>query len=604
MTLIDDVARRALKAWIPPAKMVLSEWLESNVRLPSEVSALAGPLQLWPWQVELANAMADPGYERVTLCKGTRLGFSMLAVGAVAAYSVNDPSPILYLLPTQDDCRDFCTSELDPVFAASPVLRDALKADPGDVDRNVMLSRRFRGGFLKIIPARSPRNLRRHTARVVLLDEVDGFEVTAEGDAVKLAEQRTISYPNRKIICGSTPTYLETSAILKRYAESDRRIYECPCVHCGVFTEIKWEHIKWPEDKPEGAQFCCPACGGFADDRRKFEMVSNGRWRITKPEVQDHAGFRLNSLVSLLANASWPKLAKEFVAAKENPTDLQVFVNCTLAEGWSEGGADIDDAALSARAKAFSLEMIPAEILLITCGIDIQDDRVEATLCGWTERNEMFVLEHRVIWGSPGDTHVWREAESMLTTRWPHALGGRLGITATVIDSGDGDWTQQVYNFAFPRANRGVMAGKGVSGSRPVIEHSKTKIQGGGRLWILGVDVIKTQLFDRLQRDVGIYFSSTLPPVFFEQLAAERRVTRYFKGRPIRRFEPISGRRNEALDCVVMAIAARAPVRPNFDYLRHVLGGTQLPAPIQIDTGVATDWTGAGPNWVRDGGRR
>jgi phage terminase large subunit GpA-like protein len=148
-------------------------------------------------------------------------------------------------------------------------------------------------------------------------------------------------------------------------------------------------------------------------------------------------------------------------------------------------------------------------------------------------------------------------------------------VTATVIDSGDGDWTQAVYNFCFPRAGRGVMAGKGVAGSRPVIETSKGKVQGGGRLHVLGIDVIRTGLFDRLQRDQGIYFSNTLPSVFYEQLCAERRVTRYFKGRPTRRFEVISGRRNEALDCVVMAIAARHALRPNFDAIEELLRGRE-----------------------------
>jgi phage terminase large subunit GpA-like protein len=148
-------------------------------------------------------------------------------------------------------------------------------------------------------------------------------------------------------------------------------------------------------------------------------------------------------------------------------------------------------------------------------------------------------------------------------------------VSATIIDSGDGDWTQAVYNFAFPRASRHVMAGKGVGGSRPIIEASKGKIQGGGRLWVLGIDGIKTELFDRLQRDQGIYFSKTLAPVFYEQLCAERRIVKYCKGRPIRRFEVISGRRNEALDCVVMARAARQALRPNFDAIDERLHGRE-----------------------------
>jgi phage terminase large subunit GpA-like protein len=286
-----------------------------------------------------------------------------------------------------------------------------------------------------------------------------------------------------------------------------------------------------------------------------------------------HAGFRLNSLVSLLANASWPKLAAQWLSAKDDPAALQVFVNTVLAEPWSEGGGVIDDASLISRAKPFSLEAIPREVLLITIGCDVQDDRIEATVCGWNRKGEIYILDHRVYWGSPDENRLWQQVAGLLDSRWKHPMGASIGVAATVIDSSDGDWTQAVYNFCFPRASRNIMAGKGVAGSRPIIEASRTKMQGGGRLWVLGVDVIKTQLLDRLQRDQAIYFSNTLPPVFYEQLFAERRVTRYFRGRPIRRFELISGRHNEALDCTVMAIAARAALRPNFDQREARLRG-------------------------------
>jgi phage terminase large subunit GpA-like protein len=165
------------------------------------------------------------------------------------------------------------------------------------------------------------------------------------------------------------------------------------------------------------------------------------------------------------------------------------------------------------------------------------------------------------------------ELEGLLLEKWKHPLGGQIATDAMIVDSGDGQWTPAVYAFCFPRANRKVMAGKGMGGSRPEIEASKTKMQGGGRLWVLGVDVIKAKLLDRVQRDQAIHFSNTLPAVWYEQLCAERKVTRYFKGRPVRRFEVISGRRNEALDCVVQAIAARAALKPNFEQVTERLKG-------------------------------
>jgi hypothetical protein len=82
------------------------------------------------------------------------------------------------------------------------------------------------------------------------------------------------------------------------------------------------------------------------------------------------------------------------------------------------------------------------------------------------------------------------------------------------------------------------MAIKGMYGTRPDIQASKGKMKGGGRLWIAG-DGIKTTIFSRLQRGQMIGFSHTLDPVYYEQLASERRVVRYKRGQPIRRFERI-----------------------------------------------------------------
>ena len=306
-------------------------------------------------------------------------------------------------------------------------------------------------------------------------------------------------------------------------------------------------------------------------------MVGAGRWRATRPEVQGHAGFRLNALVSLLANASWGKLAAEFLQAKDDPAELQTFVNTILGQGWREAGAEIDDNALAARAEPFGLDSIPPEVLVLSAGVDVQDDRLETTIAGWTRDGTALVLGHIVIWGSPDDDTTWLELDELLKTQWPHPLGGKLRIDAACIDSGDGDWTDRVYSFAFPRAGRRVMAIKGVSGARPSIQVSRGKVKGG-RLWLVGSDTIKTTLFNRVQRGVSIRFSASLEPVYFEQLASERRVVRYTRGKPARRFERIPGKRAEALDALVYAFAARSAAPIQLDHRTDELRSPTPPA--------------------------
>ena len=65
--------------------------------------------------------------------------------------------------------------------------------------------------------------------------------------------------------------------------------------------------------RPETAAFRCPFCRALVPESVKPGMVEAGRWRATRPDVVGHAGFRLNALVSLLANAGWAKLAAEFL---------------------------------------------------------------------------------------------------------------------------------------------------------------------------------------------------------------------------------------------------------------------------------------------------
>jgi phage terminase large subunit GpA-like protein len=79
-----------------------------------------------------------------------------------------------------------------------------------------------------------------------------------------------------------------------------------------------------------------------------------------------------------------------------------------------------------------------------------------------------------------------------------------------------------------------------------------------GKLALIGVDTIKSVLFEKLARGQGIRFSDSLEPSYFEQVCSQRRVIKYHRGMPTRRFEMVSARaRKEALDCLTYGWAAR-----------------------------------------------
>ena len=560
-----DIFRAARVTLRPPPRLRLSTWIEKHVILPEGVTAQPGRVRLWPYQRDMADAIGDPTLERVTLVKPVRVGFTTLLTSAVASFVANDPAPIILLQPTDDDCRDTVVSVLEPIFAATAVVRGQLEDDSEGGERNTMTSRRFPGGSLKIIAAKAPRNLRRHTTRVLLIDEADAMLAGAEGSPISLAEKRTLSFPDRKIVLGSTPLADDTSHVLRSYAVSDQRVFEVPCAACGAFVEILWGMIEWEPDRPESAAFRCPSCKDLVPETQKPAMVHAGRWRALQPDVQDHAGFRLNALVSLLANASWGRLAGEFLRARNDTSELQTFVNTILGQGWKEEGDEVDDVQLRDGAQPFSLDALPDGVRYLTAGTDVQGDRLETTLLGWgPDRAAPWVLGHVVNWGPPQDPDagVWDELDQLLLRqRWRHPFGGTLGVDAAIVDSGDA--TDHVYAFTFPRLRRRVWAGKGIGGQRQAFQLSANKVRRhgdrglSGRLVLVGVDTVKASLFDAIGRN-QVRFSDTLELDWFQQLASERKVVRYARGQPIRSFERIKGRRAEALDCVVYAIAARA----------------------------------------------
>jgi phage terminase large subunit GpA-like protein len=556
-------------------------WIEQTIHLPLGTAADPGQIKLPIYLREVAAAFVAPGVERITVMKSARIGFSTLLSSLIAWHMTERPCASMVVLPAEADARNAVVG-LEEIFDCSPALKGRLpNPSLGRSDRNTILFRRglVPGASVRLVGANAPRNLRAVSARLVLVDEADALQDT-EGDVIALAEARSLTFKDRRIIVGGTPLLASTSRVARSYAESDMRVFECRCPSCRDYAELRWQHFEWEAGRPDTIRWACPHCGALHDEADKARMVRNGRWRPLRPEAPlSHVGFKINALVSALPAATWPRLAAAYEAARGDDERMKAFQNLLLGEPWAEESDEIDEDELAKRAEGFDLDHIPAEVLAITVGADVQDDRIEATIVGHGRDNAAFVLAHQSIYGSPLDDDTWSEIEALLRQRFRHPAGGSLKVDAAVIDAGDGGHYDAVMRFSQSRLSRKVLAGKGVAGfSRPSIQVTKTK---KGRLFLVGVDGLKTQIFNRLARGKSIRFSHSLDGIYFEQLASERRVVRMVRGRPVARFERKVGARAETLDCLVYALAARAALNlstGNFDQ-REMEIATPMPPP-------------------------
>ena len=90
----------------------LSDWIEANVCLPDTV-AEPGPIRLAPYMRAIADAIGDPAVERVSVLKSARIGYTTVLTAAIGYHVIADPAPILCLLPTEADCRDYLVSDIE-----------------------------------------------------------------------------------------------------------------------------------------------------------------------------------------------------------------------------------------------------------------------------------------------------------------------------------------------------------------------------------------------------------------------------------------------------------------------------------------------------------
>jgi phage terminase large subunit GpA-like protein len=588
MTVRADILAEVLPALKPAPKLTLSAWAEANFVLASGSSARPGRFRLWAFQKEILDCVGDPSIERVILQKSTRVGFTKALVAAIGASAATDPCSIILLVPTDDDARGISTDEIEPAFEQSPVLRGLLGTGRVDGRNTLTIKTLAGGGSLKILASRAPRNLRRHDAKKLFIDEADAMTIGPEGNPIALAEKRTLAHPDRKIVIGSTPTDEASSVIHRLYQESDQRVFETPCVHCGAYFEIQWENLVWPADDPADVKCACPHCAELLDETNKTSMVAAGRWRATRPDVIGCAGFRISAVISPLANARWPKLVDEFLRAKRaGPAEMQVFTNTVLGRVWKHSIDDVEPEGLQARVEPFGLEKradFPREVLVVCAGVDTQPDRFEVVLWGWSE-TQAHALGYHVIWGSPNDATTQNELDTLLRTQWQHPNGWTIGIEGAAIDSAGAN-TQSVYNFVEPRFYRRVYAVIGRSGPRRIWEFSKRK-EHRTRLAIVGIDQVKTDLFQRLPLPAfneqnqptpgAVRFSHDLGEEFFDQLVGERRVVRYVRNRAVVEFRPRkAGQRVEVLDASVYAWAVRHTLRVNFAERRARGGGPRV----------------------------
>lgn len=592
VALVADLLREFMA---PPPRVTVTQWAQEHRYLSGTESAEPGKylVSRTPY-AEVPQDCLSPRstVEEIVLMWAAQTSKTTVMLNCLGAAIDGNPGPIMIVWPTNTVAKRNSRQRIAPLLNDSPQLSKKVAANRSRDKANTTQLKEFDGGILVIAGANSAADLRSMPIRDLYLDEVDNFplDVDGEGDPSKLAEARQTTFARKKRLRSSTPTTKGFSRIEEAYLASDRCRFHVPCPHCGAFQPLEFgadkpHGLKWDKDDagapvPTSVRYVCQANGCEIREHAKRTMLAAGVWIAEAPGAQAGKvrGFHLNGLYSPLGWLSWRTIAAEWHAAmlatgRGDVSLLRVFVNTRLAETFEELGDKADKNELKRRANDLPTRVVNHGLFVCTVGVDVQGDRIEAFAWAWGHGLERQLVDRAVFTGDPNMPEnepgsIWARLTAYRRTPLAHVAGGTVPILAMFVDSG-GHSTQAVYAYCRAHQFEHVHAVKGASiARRPIlgkpsdidVNWQGVKVKKGVKLWPIGTDTAKFEIYSRLRIATSgpgyVHLSTKLPPEVFEQLTSEKLVTRYIKGRPKLEWVKVPGTRNEALDGAVYALAA------------------------------------------------
>jgi len=614
---IGELMRFTLEMFRPPKMQTVSEWADENRILVTESSAEPGRWRTdrAPYQREIMDAFTQAGVWKIVIMASAQVGKTELVLNMMGRAIDVDPGAMLFIQPTDAFAEDFSKRRVAPMIRACRALQDKVYEAKSRDAGNTITMKTFPGGSVVFTGANSPTELAGRPVRYVFADETDRFPASAgtEGDPLLLAERRTETYKiNRKMVLTSTPTVKGASKIEKAFMSGTQEEWQTECPHCREYRYIRFEQIKFDREKytdengeinynVENVRWQCPNCGGEAGE---YEIKRcPAKWVAKNPQALEQGirSFRLNAFMSPWSD--WVDICRMFLRSKDDPELLKAFRNTVLGETWQISDKNEEPEKLYARREIYGAE-VPDGVLVLTMGVDVQDNRLEYEIVGWSRDEESWGISRGIIPGRPDTAAAWEEIDALMDRDWTTESGYGLRVMAVFVDSG-GHFMQDVYRECDRRyrAGRKIFPIKGDGGEGKEYVRLMRKENGPYKSpkFLIGVDSGKEAIMSAtmvtengprrmhfpMDRNTGYDLE------FFRGLISEKLVIHRKGGQSVTAWEKIY-ERNEPLDCRNYARAAYRYFRWRFDEIEAMLQGrpkaeaVRRPAPARRRGGMVS----------------
>ncbi len=462
-------------------KLPTSQWAEKERYL--RRGAKSGPWRNSGNPVgALVMDLLDQPHVRVgVIAKGSQTGMSdavYCVLGREIDYSTGADAALV-VLADEKSVKKHSKKRIIPMIQDSASLREIM-SDHAD-DTTLYSIQLQTGAVIEIGWATSQVSLASEAYRWVILDEIGKYKSVTN---IKEAEVRTATYEKfgKKVIKLGAPTD-EGCPVDDALAECDV-IYDVhvPCPECGSIQPMIWEQFRWPgqqtingdtEADPREirrgrlARYECAHCQADWDDYSRDRALQHAELRPRHQIDYPYAvGVHIPAWVTPFRSLS--DCAAEWLEAQDRPEALKAWYNNWAGlsfSGMSEEDLTSTDALYARRHQWWpdgAEWRVPQVACILTGGVDLQDNRLEAAVFAWNSHFESWTIDRQVFPGSPSGPEVWQQLNEYLQRSWLHESGHHLDISAVGVDTG-GHHTQEAYQFLRTRLGKRVFGVKGAS---------------------------------------------------------------------------------------------------------------------------------------------
>lgn len=364
-------------------------------------------LSLTPYMVHPLTLIGNDQIHWIITIAPTQSGKTVQLQVFVADAIDQDPGTMIYVLPDEKSGAKALEEKVISMIKTSPFLRKHTIAP----DNKNLTTTTIRLDNMTIYPAWSGSlaSLSSTPAKRVVLDEVRLMKLAIgnESNAIKLANDRMTTFKSHGLAQGmmvSTPS-IEGDLLHQQLSVPGTTVlwWYVPCPTCGKYQILDFfQNMRWSEERGKAICKCkFEGCTGeFGDSDSKVSWNSKGVYAVEgqeglshlqTPELTPRVAHRYCSMVSPFR--SFAAIWNEYIETRDKPQDYRNFIQCWLAKFWADTVSGTTVEELEARQCDYGRRVVPDETLVLTAGVDTQDDGFYVEVRAWGPALQTWLID-------------------------------------------------------------------------------------------------------------------------------------------------------------------------------------------------------------------